>query len=993
MADPDISLSIIRPDDLLVLTVEGVNLTRGTGPSGPALVRIDPAAEMYLVAEFPPQAFAERAYLEDEAGGGEPPEAPPVPARASVPTRLAFRVPPGTDVPFTVEGLLAWDRLEPVLVAAASGPSPAQPAPPLVAPTGSTSLAELPQTGPPQTGIVLPYRLVLSPDGTGGWTSAARPRSGASGRVELWHARLGTKAAAPDGGVDEATRPPVRAVWSPDYAPPGRPVPDGSATDTWGRSSLRPNWRHQIVRLTSDGTLTVGVDILLLHVDVPVPPVPIEVSRLHLTALGGSLASRFAWTVGPGVLPVQDLGGISPLPDGLNVSEWRHAATLGRDHYVRVVVEGALWPTGHRAALVTVSERKFQPAPDGRIAGYLRQHSFVIVREHAKSYQPSAYAHQGREFPLRRVDVTTLVTPDLDTGVATFLPGGSRLIEVGGAPFPFTAVGTDVHGNTFAFTMPLAFVAKDAPVGPVATRYASRPHTAVVPAARLHLAERDPGVDGDTDLVTTGLRLGGTGPGGAPPAWDTILPVLDEADVRLDAVEHLTGHPTTTTVSLFGGYVASGMGGANSARVFAAVKTAPRVGFSADQAGGLATPNMAFVAVSQHLGALGGSAAAPALADVANGAFDPAKVFDGVDAMLFGVVPLAKLVVAKAAGALPDHYPKLVTVPLADGSGTRTTLDWHPAVQPVTIGIATVTPSAAGMTVLVEIERRLDGSVASSRVSGRLLDVHLELAKVLNLHLDSFAFIAQRGRPPQVGVHLAGADPLVFEGALSFVQAIRDLIPPGVLGDGPHIDVGPAGLDVGYTLALPPASVGIFAMQDIALSTGLHIPFTDGKLGFRFAISSREHPFLITVSLFGGGGFFGLELGMDGVRLVEASFEFGGAFALDIGVASGSVSVMAGIYLRLDAATGTTLEGFVRVNGEVEVLGLICVTVEFLLELSYNDGKATGQATLTVGVHVAFFSTSVSLTVERSFGGSSGDPTTEQMIEASDWAAYAAAFA
>jgi hypothetical protein len=297
------------------------------------------------------------------------------------------------------------------------------------------------------------------------------------------------------------------------------------------------------------------------------------------------------------------------------------------------------------------------------------------------------------------------------------------------------------------------------------------------------------------------------------------------------------------------------------------------------------------------------------------------------------------------------------------------------------------------MTVLVEIERKADGSVASSRVSGRLVDVHLELAKVLNLHLDTFTFAAEKGQPPQVGVHLAGADPLVFEGDLSFVQAIRDLIPPGVLGDGPHIDVGPGGLDVGYTLALPPASVGIFAMQDIALSTGLHVPFTDGKLGFRFAISSREHPFLITVSLFGGGGFFGLELGMDGVRLVEASFEFGGAFALDIGVASGSVSVMAGIYLRLDATTGTTLEGFVRVNGEVDVLGLICVTVEFLLRLSYNDGKATGQATLTVGVHIAFFSTSVSLTVERSFGGSSGDPTTEQMIEASDWAAYAAAFA
>ena len=254
----------------------------------------------------------------------------------------------------------------------------------------------------------------------------------------------------------------------------------------------------------------------------------------------------------------------------------------------------------------------------------------------------------------------------------SFPPDLSRLLDVGGVPFPFSAVGTDVHGDVFGFTVPLAFVAKDAPVAPVAARYATRPHTAVVPAARIHLAERDPGADGDTDQVTTGLRLSGIGPGGAAPVWDGILPVLDEADVRLDAVEHLTGHPTTTTVSLFDGYLAAGMGGANSARVYAAVKTAPSIGFSADQAGGLATPNMAFVAVSQHLGALGGRPAAPALADVANGAFDPTKVFDGVDAKLFGVVPLSLLVEALAADAPPDHYPKLLTVPLPGGAGSRT---------------------------------------------------------------------------------------------------------------------------------------------------------------------------------------------------------------------------------------------------------------------------------------------------------------------------------
>ena len=252
--------------------------------------------------------------------------------------------------------------------------------------------------------------------------SASTPRPGAGGRVELWHARLGARTAEPGGAVDEGSRPPVRAVWSPDYAPPGTAVPAGSAVEPWGRSSLSPNWRHQIVRLTSDGTLVVNVSLVLVEVPIHVPPVPIDVSRLHLTALGASLTSRFAWTVAPGVLPLQDPGGVSPLPDGLNVSEWRHVATLGRDHYVRVVVEGSLWPTGHRAALITVTERKFQPAPDGRMAGYLRQHSFVIVREHAKSYRPSEYAHQGREFPLRRVEITTLVTPDLDSGPAVSFP-------------------------------------------------------------------------------------------------------------------------------------------------------------------------------------------------------------------------------------------------------------------------------------------------------------------------------------------------------------------------------------------------------------------------------------------------------------------------------------------------------------------------------------------------------------------------------------------
>lgn len=49
-----------------------------------------------------------------------------------------------------------------------------------------------------------------------------------------------------------------------------------------------------------------------------------------------------------------------------NVSEWSHIATLGRDHFVRIVYEGHLFPFGHRAALVKITERKIREVPPAR---------------------------------------------------------------------------------------------------------------------------------------------------------------------------------------------------------------------------------------------------------------------------------------------------------------------------------------------------------------------------------------------------------------------------------------------------------------------------------------------------------------------------------------------------------------------------------------------------------------------------------------------------
>jgi hypothetical protein len=112
---------------------------------------------------------------------------------------------------------------------------------------------------------------------------------------------------------------------------------------------------------------------------------------------------------------------------------------------------------------------------------------------------------------------------------------------------------------------------------------------------------------------------------------------------------------------------------------------------------------------------------------------------------------------------------------------------------------------------------------------------------------------------------------------------------------------------------------------------------------------------------------------------------------------------MAGIYFSVqrqmidgNEVDAATLAGYLRMGGELSVLGLISVSLEFYLIFAYEIQKnaAYGRATLTVKVEVLFFSTSVEITVEKRFGGSGGDPL---FLEAFDtpqvWETYAGAFA
>ena len=66
---------------------------------------------------------------------------------------------------------------------------------------------------------------------------------------------------------------------------------------------------------------------------------------------------------------------------------------------------------------------------------------------------------------------------------------------------------------------------------------------------------------------------------------------------------------------------------------------------------------------------------------------------------------------------------------------------------------------------------------------------------------------------------------------------------------------------------------------------------------------------------------------------------------------------------------GVTLGGYLRASGQLTVLGIVTISADFFMQISYQEstGKAIGEASVTLGIKVLFFSKSVTLRVERRF--------------------------
>jgi hypothetical protein len=864
---------------------------------------------------------------------------------------------------------------------------------------------------PIETAIEAPYRLLLSPHAGAAWAHATDVVKGASGRVELWHTRLGVRAA--DGSIDEDDEDDrtVRAVWSPDYRVDNPPAHYG-ATQTAGgdnpfRMPLDARDRHEIVPLTSDFTIP------------NYRPKPVAVQRLMLSSLGAWMNMRGAWE--PPRDPKQYHG--SGLQ--LEVEEWRHRGTMGRDHYVRVVYKGYLFPFGHRASLIKVTERKFRPVGEGpqqgQIAAYLFQRMYLVVREPERNYSGVDFVNEEGEHyeyasPFKRVRLTTLVTPDLDKPEDSDIDGRAQQAFwpcVGTRPFQFHMVAWDAEGRSSELTAPLVFVGAafahdeqgvlDAVKADYVKTDTGRARRDMA-GQKVAFTEPAAGKPGGTALETLSVTFGAEIPlADTEPKTPRFYPTVTAAKVKIPAVQAMAGTDDAPTITFSPVYLKNGFGGtANKAELWAQLDEMSPLRLGADKAGGIATPNMDIAGLSRSSGTVGGSAnPGPAgLADFATGKFDPKEFFGAAGAKILGGIGLADIIEAVGSGGDGTKVPKLTTKVLYPGDdesklpdGIKAELDWRPDLQDDPTHIFKPADKQ-GLWLNAQVTSRLAAGGQPQppeyTIHGELnnfkIDLIAPVTSFLIIDFEKFTLDAKTGTKTAIVPSIRGIE---FAGPLAFVNELREVLK----GYGFDIDLSGGGVTASYTLPIPAITAGVMSLENISVSAAITIPFSGDPVRLRFALCSRENPFLLRVYCFGGGGFVGLSLGIDGVELLEFSFEFGACMSLDIGVASGGVYAMAGIYIRMENEAAS-LTGYLRMGGSLSILAIITLSLEFYMGLTYETAgnKVWGEARLTIEIEILFFSTSVELSVRREFADPE-IPKFADMMTAGEWQQYCEAFA
>jgi hypothetical protein len=920
---PAASVTVTRPEDMLRLRFEFHNMALATRGGVLKLVRRNAGTlgnlESTLVVVFPPQHILESAFEDPHptsamgmrAAATASPEGsgvPPIWNTIAGESRLAFSVPSATadaGIPYTLVGLLDWSKYELNVVETAQAG--------LAAPTdrqkfGLDGLMAMPTDS--ETSLELPWGIYLSPSERAQWEHKKEAQADKN-TYELWHTRyVGDKRsfvfAQGEGEATQQASPtpmsaaaanvsavigPVTGVKPPvfDYVLQGLSAPALRAV--WARyydqwlAKLRTDplnsgkgkfdvtipiaVRSELTKRTSFSTSDEMKGFRnrwsIVDITAKYRHDPISVRRLMLTSQG-------AWMNILGTWPTDEYTGTQYIAE--NLLTWEHRTTQGRDQYVKIVKAGRLYPFGHKAAQVTITERKLMEY-NGRMYAYLLQREFIIVREKVKNYRLSDFPgvpRRARQTPLKSVEIKTHATPPIkaSAGKITGATDGSgatesfyaywvRQFEPSSNPkFMFDMVVTDWDGNSKELSAPLIFVmedfaAKKASQGKSILGYVRSAYLAdnAIDAKGQVFAYAEPlpsSVEKDTrHLPTDSLKftaeiLSATSPE-LRPNDPLFHPMLSSAKVRLDVAEQITNQSAPATITLAEVYLNNGYAGPNSkgmafANVNPKASVVPvtpgfitslddgglKLPFPGSQAGGLATPSSVIKGLSAYAGPFGGAVDAFAEGFGDGTSFNPGDFFGNLaEAKLIGGVTIIDLLTsALGLDDIPGFTKEIKTV--GEEKQLVAGFNWvvdNSATQKIKKFFIFEPTSSTALRLKAEMTKSLTNLSAepSSVIEGSLSDFYINLigddAKFLNLVFGTFTFSSINGGSPKIN---PGLEDVLFAGPLQFLNELRQFL--GVFGGkGTQSESLAAGSQ--SALALGSFNIGPFLVEFD--TTGLYI--------------------------------------------------------------------------------------------------------------------------------------------------------------------------
>ncbi|GHH94630.1 hypothetical protein [Streptomyces capillispiralis] len=665
-------------------------------------------------------------------------------------------------------------------------------------------------------------------------------------------------------------------------------------------------------------------------------------TRLELTALGGSLSAAAKWPS----------------------DSWTHDMVLGRDQKVDFTAQGTLWPFGFRAVYQDFTTREFLPVHNpqslGCVAGLLRKRTLVITLPLLSGTRTPTFPFDEVEILGRQFALDGSAEPP---NPHLFIPGGA-LTPVR-FPLRCRAGTTDVE-----CALPLIFVS-DTLLGPSPDLLAQwRPHaTARIPGTRIDMVGAG-GLPGDV-LEVHALTFSGAEDGtGHRPDVETFDAVVPALRSLLPGSPHEQAHTLRYAPqlrSLAGRAPHSGRGAVPDVPLLFEAPSGLPVSFTrnADRSGGLVAPRFSADGISRELGPVATSTlpGAPDLEAALLGAFDGATLFG---------FPLASLI-DTAVDPRPGP-PAIVQRRVDDAFVTemrweRLRLKAHSAFQPR----ATAAPPR--LDLFVGGTTAPSGAVEPTTTCA-LKDFTLVLppppaAPLLKLSFDSVTFTQGPCRAPAVSLDGMGIE---FAGPLQLLRELQSQLESLIGARGPTTSVSTSGVTVGYEVGIPKAAAGMFLLQNVTGRVRVTVPFVEEPVSVALGLAGREHPFALTVSAFGGGGYADVEIAGTREPKVEMSLEFGAMLAVDFVIARAEVHALGGARFLRHPDGRVELEAFLRIGGSVELLGLVSVSIELRVSLTYLDGppRLFGRATLVIELDLTLYSETVTVdsgTIELIGGG------------------------